>query len=115
MKKPRSFKDFQRDSETTSDKLLDDLNPHRVQEKKQAFLDLQESIQYIKDTFKEKSYHTYGKKQIPDLTVKYIRENYCSKGMTVLSKELELSVSCVYNCAKGVTFKRLNHKYRPVH
>jgi hypothetical protein len=115
MEKPRSFKDFQRDAEIKSNKLLEDLDPRRAQEKKQAFLDYPESIKYIKETFKEKPYHTYGKKMLTDEQVKYIRANYCSIGLTVLCKQMELTHSCVYNCAKGLTFKRLNLKYRPVH
>lgn len=115
MKKPRSFKDFQRDAEVSSNKLLEDFDPHRVKEKKQAFSEYSDSIKYIKETFKEKPYHTYGKKMLTDEQVKFIRANYCSTGLTNLCKQMELTISCVYNCAKGITFKRLNHKYRPVH
>lgn len=80
----------------------------------EALAEYKESKKYIKQHFGPKPSHCKGKKVITEEDVKYIRENYCAVGLTQLAKQMELTKSCVYNCAKGMTWKHLNHKYRPV-
>lgn len=76
--------------------------------------EFKESKKYIKEHFGPKPSHTKGVKTITEEDVKYIRENYCAIGLTQLSNQMELSKSLIYNCAKGLTWKHLNNKYRPV-
>lgn len=119
MWKPKHFKDFQRHSNTKSDEMYKrDQNPLRGKELQRERAEYEKSLEYIKETFKEPekpSEKTFGKKSITDEQVKYIRDNYCTIGLTKLSQQMNLNKSCVYKCAKGLTFKHLNNKYRPVH